>query len=602
MKRKVIVSIVVCIAICTLIILIFQSAASQELLKQQNELENQFIHFRERLNAVMKNPSGKEERLIAQAESESDPLIKATYYSMAGSVYAIAGDINNKKKYSLMAIELYKGVPQAEQFVIEEYISLAHSCLRVDSASDALRFIYELLGEISNMDTGKVKEEVLTNTEVMLDVMLLNIYSTYGFEKEAREQFNKVENHEISKEQMRVDGEYINYSKFLYAELIEDYDAMEKYAYRFMEVTRQRTLLTGVDMTRAAGLNVAIAKVKKGKYSEAWPLLKDAEAIFIEMNDTFTLGATYEVFGEYYEGVNDVQAARASYTKALVLFQKLNVSAPEVSIIQHLLRLNETFGVAVDRTQLLERFYTLETKMENDSKLRSVVSTILKTNGQLNRQKEVLVEQKKKTLRERNAMLIGFVIFLATAVLSAILLVRKLSLEVKERKKSEAKLYQLANVDYLTGAFTKSNGYDQIKTLIDRREPFVLAIFDIDNFKQINDTRGHLYGDEVLRRISATVQQQLTENDTIIRFGGEEFIVLLRGKTLAESVLIIENCRLQVEAYPWENTTITISSGIAEGRFSEVNENIGIVDGLLYEAKTTGKNKVVVSKTFSKHI
>jgi diguanylate cyclase (GGDEF)-like protein len=127
-----------------------------------------------------------------------------------------------------------------------------------------------------------------------------------------------------------------------------------------------------------------------------------------------------------------------------------------------------------------------------------------------------------------------------------------------------------------------------------------LIMLDIDYFKKVNDTYGHLAGDEVLRSISGTLLQRFRKTDLVGRYGGEEFCVFLLSLSREKAIEIAEECRLQIENLPisFEDKTIrvTISIGIAEfpsDREQTLMALISRADAALYEAKSGGRNRVV---------
>jgi diguanylate cyclase (GGDEF)-like protein len=125
-------------------------------------------------------------------------------------------------------------------------------------------------------------------------------------------------------------------------------------------------------------------------------------------------------------------------------------------------------------------------------------------------------------------------------------------------------------------------------------------MIDIDFFKKINDTYGHLAGDEVLRAVSGTLSQRFRKTDMVGRYGGEEFCAFLPIPDEEKAAKIAEECRQQIEtlSIPFEDKTIhvTISIGMAEfpsGGEQTLTELISRSDAALYEAKSSGRNRVV---------
>jgi diguanylate cyclase (GGDEF)-like protein len=128
--------------------------------------------------------------------------------------------------------------------------------------------------------------------------------------------------------------------------------------------------------------------------------------------------------------------------------------------------------------------------------------------------------------------------------------------------------------------------------------PLCVALADIDYFKQVNDRFSHAVGDEVLRVISRLFRQHLREQDTVGRYGGEEFAFILPNTTKATSVTVLERLRLEVERFDWASIHatlgVTVSIGIAEtdqqqGRVALLN----IADTNLYIAKRAGRNRTM---------
>jgi len=184
---------------------------------------------------------------------------------------------------------------------------------------------------------------------------------------------------------------------------------------------------------------------------------------------------------------------------------------------------------------------------------------------------------------------------------------------IKELEKEVAQLKELAYKDELTTLYNR-HGFkeesakfiDEVKGYLDnpsRRKNFLiksfsLAIFDIDNFKKINDTYGHQAGDAILKLVSKIIKERVREIDMAARWGGEEIIVGLVGSDEDQAYEITNDIRKKIEetAVDWKRKTIkfTVSGGVAS--FAEVKDFESLFkksDEALYKAKQTGKNKIV---------
>jgi diguanylate cyclase (GGDEF)-like protein/PAS domain S-box-containing protein len=170
--------------------------------------------------------------------------------------------------------------------------------------------------------------------------------------------------------------------------------------------------------------------------------------------------------------------------------------------------------------------------------------------------------------------------------------------DVTELKRIEAEREQLlgevqllARSDALTGLPNRRTLQEQLPREMARarraRSPLCVAILDIDHFKAYNDTRGHLAGDEVLRLCAVAWDAELRGEDTIVRFGGEEFLVVLPETSLEEAAAIVERLRAVT---PMEQTC---SAGVACWDFREsIDDLLGRADEALYLAKASGRDQV----------
>ncbi|WP_437884403.1 sensor domain-containing diguanylate cyclase [Pseudomonas sp. LRF_L74] len=132
--------------------------------------------------------------------------------------------------------------------------------------------------------------------------------------------------------------------------------------------------------------------------------------------------------------------------------------------------------------------------------------------------------------------------------------------------------------------------------------PLSALLIDLDHFKVLNDTHGHLAGDEVLRGFAQALQRDLRQSDIICRWGGEEFILLLKGNDAQEARHLAEKIRQSVEkarfAFNGTQLSITTSIGLSELRPSDnLDRLIGRADRALYRAKQSGRNRVCEDHT-----
>ena len=171
---------------------------------------------------------------------------------------------------------------------------------------------------------------------------------------------------------------------------------------------------------------------------------------------------------------------------------------------------------------------------------------------------------------------------------------QKISLLLKE-------LRQASQNDMLTGLFNRRVYLERLAYEITRskreKTVFSLVMFDIDHFKNINDTYGHNCGDTALRLLAEDVRPLIRQQDTLARWGGEEFLVLLPGTDAAGGAVLAEKLRSSVEAATCVCGTVTFGFTISLGvHLYDLNEsrdtNLSNVDANLYRAKSSGRNRV----------
>ncbi|MBQ4178671.1 MAG: sensor domain-containing diguanylate cyclase [Elusimicrobia bacterium] len=172
------------------------------------------------------------------------------------------------------------------------------------------------------------------------------------------------------------------------------------------------------------------------------------------------------------------------------------------------------------------------------------------------------------------------------------------------------KVESLAITDGLTGLYTRTYFIERLQEEIERSKtdstPISVAIMDIDYFKKVNDTYGHLAGDTFLKQLSNILRRRFRSVDVLSRYGGEEFAVLMYHTTITESYKILEEVRkmieeekffMPIESYHPIKIKKTISIGVVELKEEQTpDEIIKKADDALYKAKESGRNKVCVYK------
>ncbi|WP_423018748.1 sensor domain-containing diguanylate cyclase [Undibacterium sp. Di27W] len=200
-------------------------------------------------------------------------------------------------------------------------------------------------------------------------------------------------------------------------------------------------------------------------------------------------------------------------------------------------------------------------------------------------------------------------IFLINIAISAGITLVILTILLLTVRRYQRRLEKSASTDTLTNLLNRQ-AFDFVfqQALLDSersRQPMCVVLLDIDFFKKVNDKQGHLVGDHVLKEIALISKRSLRESDIICRWGGEEFLVLLKNCTLEKATSIAENLRNTIANNDFSRTTdltrtrlsITVSMGVAECKDKESETSVfERADLALYQAKENGRNSVYFSE------
>ncbi|MDP6945715.1 MAG: GGDEF domain-containing protein, partial [Myxococcota bacterium] len=165
-------------------------------------------------------------------------------------------------------------------------------------------------------------------------------------------------------------------------------------------------------------------------------------------------------------------------------------------------------------------------------------------------------------------------------------------------------LHDVASKDKLTGIPNRRYFDEALEREVARAQRFggvvVLLLLDLDHFKSVNDTHGHVFGDAVLRQFARIMRDRLRVNDFCARYGGEEFAIILTNTALEEARVLADSIRMLVEAHTFEEggisaqATISMGGAVLSPDMKAPKDLIEAADAKLYEAKSSGRNRVVI--------
>ena len=191
---------------------------------------------------------------------------------------------------------------------------------------------------------------------------------------------------------------------------------------------------------------------------------------------------------------------------------------------------------------------------------------------------------------------------LAPAVIAPVMSIWMLRL-LSELDQAEQKLQILSHTDELTQTYNRRYfmqcGEQEFKRARRYGEIFSIALLDLDNFKEINDSRGHLIGDDVLRKFCGLLKEEIRQTDIFARYGGDEFVFLFPQTRRQEAFIWAKRLyeKFEVTSLTLDGTTVQLSFSIGMATFdatiNDLDDLLRKADHALYRAKDSGGNKLV---------
>lgn len=379
---------------------------------------------------------------------------------------------------------------------------------------------------------------------------------------------------------------------------LKDYAAAEDNFQQSLALSRELSDDSGTAFTlKAMGVNAQA----QSDFNLAQSYLEEALRLFATVHDELQIAAVHRHLGDIAQQDNKFELAVSHYETALPV-----LASDTFNIM--LLRTYRGLSTAYEKLHnyekayLSQRTYTqlLQQQLEQRNKettQRLQVQFETQQFSDENKRLELLSQNQQQELQHRQALLQMQYLIIGLAI-GIILLV----VILWWRSRIHAKHMQmLATIDSLTGLLNRraimEYGTHEWQRAKRFNRPLCCLLFDIDHFKNVNDTFGHASGDLVLRRISEEVLTSLRKTDAFGRFGGEEFLLITTETELQQAETLAQRIRHNIESIKFadlNNHSITVSIGIAKLDTQEaLDELISHADEALYLAKNRGRNQVV---------
>jgi diguanylate cyclase (GGDEF)-like protein len=341
----------------------------------------------------------------------------------------------------------------------------------------------------------------------------------------------------------------------------------------------QAALDAALELARAAGAASFEARALgnsggvwalRGRHETAIEVQLQALEVMLDCGDVHAALEAYLRLGRSERALGRNDAARLHLGRSLELAGTRNAKFDVARAHEELALIAESEGAFEDAYRHLVSARSLEREIVGDRAVRSAELMALRVAAEDSSREAAQLREHSRTLTDLSEQL---------------------------RREREVFAHQ-ALIDPLSGLANR-RALEQTFAALARDTPAsvqTVAVADIDHFKEINDRFGHAAGDQVIRAVGTILERFARRADLVCRYGGEEFVILLRSYDPRLARSVTERIRAAVQAHPWEKIdpelTVTISIGVAAGVAADMDELLLAADALLYRAKRSGRNQV----------
>lgn len=572
------------------IVIICYGAYSVSLRAQKIIRVNTLKDINDFCNSSLSNVDENEKKIKELLKSEDDPLTLGKYNSALVQINIIRGDYDSFINYSKEAINNYKKVKFGEYYAISESKNVLWALTKMDKFSEVYILANEIVNMINEGGDKYLSFEELVETETIINSSLLTIYSTLGLEENSKIYYEKLCSYSFTEEQWLKLGEIVLHGKYKYAKLVNDPELQLKLATENYRVVSLNDEKYNTNMVLSAHLPIAYANIRLGNYDNVLNDLEYVREYCNKYNDSKTLSLVQFAYAEYLMATNEIDEAAKVINDTIPIMKDNKDYINAITLIDKFIMKVKESNNKIDLVSFYEDSYNFKSLLLNDYDIINILEESIILNDSVNGNKIAYLHN--KSVRSRNVI----VVFALIIIMVLIALIKTIKL-YKVKDINAQNLTKIANTDYLTGVYSRGYGYSKLNKLIDSRTTFSLGILDIDNFKKINDEYGHVIGDMVLSKLAEDIKASIRKDDIILRFGGEEFIVVFPHTKKADAKKVLDRIRINTSKVIVDNkVNFTFSAGVTSYNGVdniEIDDLISKADKLLYKAKNSGKNKII---------
>jgi len=342
------------------------------------------------------------------------------------------------------------------------------------------------------------------------------------------------------------------------------------YATRALELARE--LGNPYDEAHCLGQTGTLLRLLHS-HAEALRVLEETVALGKRLNEPYVQAEAMTERGSSLLAQGDADAARQSFLDAITLAREIGASSVLAEACESLSRMFEDRGDHKSALAFYKEFHSVREAELAGSRKHAATAAQLWLDFQEASKRASQYRERAETLAADHAAL---------------------------TRKAKA-LTEVSEQDPLTSLLNRRGLDARIDALVASsdagNEPLTIALIDVDRFKRINDTFSHAVGDAVLRRVASIIREQCRQDDLPVRYGGDEFLLVLAGADVALGARVLTRLKETVDAFPWTREaaglTVSLSIGIAaRPRGASVTATIAAADEALYGAKAAGRNRI----------